>query len=443
MKGRAVDQLVFESMFSKSRAGDPPNFHAFLQRTLILEVRSEVHAFFGHLDTQEAKYPGLDYCNPVHRVRLSRWPWHRRLFRAFDSLRLTPNEIANLTKWEGTKWAKERYEKEQGITIRDTAADEFSEWIEPEDRPLASASRGRTAETEAASEDEDMDGEDTDEEMESEAKYPGLDYCNPVHRVRLSRWPWHRRLFRAFDSLRLTPNEIANLTKWEGTKWAKERYEKEQGITIRDTAADEFSEWVEPEDRPLAPASRGRTAETEAASEDEDMEGEDTDEEMESVGTALNERLRERVARREAGEHATVLDEEWEQWLKNAIESGELPFVTPQTMQSTNSTNTPIMPTTLFPPRMLSAARAGQWSDIPDFLHDMIQRSISVETTDREEPLMPPLTRAPRRGPTDERRHPGAPWLRPYSGLRLPVGDGVTQSSPDLNAPVAADPPGA
>ncbi|CRK33280.1 hypothetical protein BN1723_003955 [Verticillium longisporum] len=127
----------------------------------------------------------------------------------------------------------------------------------------------------------------------------------------------------------------------------------------------------------------------------------------------------------------------------NAIESGELPFVTPQTMQSTNSTNTPIMPTTLFPPRMLSAARAGQWSDIPDFLHDMIQRSISVETTDREEPLMPPLTRAPRRGPTDERRHPGAPWLRPYSGLRLPVGDGVTQSSPDLNAPVAADPPGA
>ncbi|CRK15396.1 hypothetical protein BN1708_011462 [Verticillium longisporum] len=75
--------------------------------------------------------------------------------------------------------------------------------------------------------------------------------------------------------------------------------------------------------------------------------------------------------------------------------------------------------------------------------HDMIQRSISVETTDREEPLMPPLTRAPRRGPTDERRHPGAPWLRPYSGLRLPVGDGVTQSSPDLNAPVAADPPGA
>ncbi|EEY17753.1 conserved hypothetical protein [Verticillium alfalfae VaMs.102] len=236
---------------------------------------------------------------------------------------------------------------------------------------------------------------------------------------------------------------IANLTKWEGTKWAKERYEKEQGITIRDTAADEFSEWVEPEDRPLVSASRGRTADTEAASDDEDMEGEDTDEEMESVGTALNERLRERVARREAGEHATVLDEEWEQWLKNAIESGELPFVTPQTMQSTNSTNTPIMPTTLFPPRMLSAARAGQWSDIPDFLHDMIQRSISVETTDREEPLMPPLTRAPRRGPTDERRHPSAPWLRPYSGLRLPVGDGVTQSSPDLNAPVAADPPGA
>ncbi|KAM0335459.1 hypothetical protein ACHAQA_000507 [Verticillium albo-atrum] len=322
MKGRSVDQLVFESMFSKSRAGDPPNFHAFLQRTLILEVRSEVHAFYGHLDTQEAKYPGLDYCNRIHRVRLSRWPWHRRLFRAFDSLRLTHNEVANLTKWEGTKWAKERYEKEQGITIRDTAADELSEWIEPEDRPVDSAPRGQTAETEEQSDDEDMDGEETEEEMES-------------------------------------------------------------------------------------------------------------------VGTALNERLRERVARREAGDLATVLDEEWEQWLKNAIESGELPFTAPQMPQSASPTNTTtIMPTTLFPPRMLSAARAGQWREIPDFLHDLIQRSISVETADREEAPMPPLTRAPARG-SEERRSQGARLRRAYLEMH------ITPENPSGVLPRAADLPGA
>src|SRR6187549_1751815 len=134
MKGPSIDQLVWETMFPKPRQQDPPSFQHLLQRYLVLEVRQEVHSYYGHLDTQEAKYPGLDYTNKIHRIRLSRWPWHRRLFRAFDNLRLTNAEISGLTKWEGTKWAKERYEKEQGIVIRDTTADGFPDWIEPEHR---------------------------------------------------------------------------------------------------------------------------------------------------------------------------------------------------------------------------------------------------------------------------------------------------------------------
>ncbi|UQC88240.1 uncharacterized protein CLUP02_13763 [Colletotrichum lupini] len=330
MKGRPIDQLVYEHMFPKPRASDPQNFHALLQRSLILEVRQEVHSFYGHLDTQEAKYPGLDYCNPIHRIRLSRWTWHRRLFRAFDNLHLTPNEIAGLTKWEGTRWAKERYEKEQGISIRDTAGDGFPDWIEPEDRPAAPVRNPRSRSV------------DTDD-----ATDPG----------------------------------------------------------------------------------------------DEDMDGEESDEELESVGVALNQRLRERAARREAGDMSTVLDEEWEQWLKNVIESGELPYLSNDDISPSRAdpAAVAVVPQALFPPRMLSAARAGQWQDIPDFLHDIIRRTLENQNSSSGEetaapPRLPSISSrnaARERRGTDEHHIGGiSNWRRTYSDLRLPVGDSA--ASPNL-----------
>jgi hypothetical protein len=329
MKGRPVEQLVYEYMFPKPRASDPQNFHAFLQRHLVLEVRQEVHSFYGHLETQEAKYPGLDYCHPTHRIRLSRWQWHRRLFRAFDALRLTPNEIASLTKWEGTKWAKERYEREQGITIRDTTVDELSDWTAPADRQ----SRQQPASEEP--------GEGMDETM-----------------------------------------------------------------------------------------------------------AEDSDEELASVGLHLNERLRERVALRNvSGDLSMSLDEEWEQWLKNAIEAGELPEIADRIAQANGTTRPPPGPINpgVFPPRMITAARNGQWNDIPDYLHSMIRSVLEMEA-DTTQPTPPPglahLTRqrANRsRAPRDfgqfsaevlaARRRMVQQQLaeqqrRTYSDLRLPGGDG-------------------
>ncbi|KAF9875772.1 hypothetical protein CkaCkLH20_06704 [Colletotrichum karsti] len=322
MKGRPVDQLVYEHMFPKPRASDPQNFHALLQRSLILEVRQEVHSFYGHLDTQEAKYPGLDYCNPIHRIRLSRWTWHRRLFRAFDNLRLTPNEIAGLTKWEGTKWAKERYEKEQGITIRDTAGDGFPDWVEPEDRPALPA-RDTTSQS-----------VDTDD-----ASDPG----------------------------------------------------------------------------------------------DEDMDGEESDEELHSVGEALNQRLRERVAQRDAGDMSTVLDEEWEQWLKNVIESGELPFINSSQIAQ-RGVSDGILTQPPFPSSMLSAARAGQWQDIPDFLHDIIRRTLEAPNSSVEAP--PPSNTNPPRERRDTDDHYYAErimdWRRRHSGLRLPFSTEVPMTPREL-----------
>ncbi|KFA60199.1 hypothetical protein S40285_07563 [Stachybotrys chlorohalonatus IBT 40285] len=268
MKGRPVDQLVYEYMYPKPKPTDPNNFQMLLQRNLIPEVRHETQAFYGHLDTQEAKYPGLDYTHPTHRMRLCRWTWHRRFFRAIDALRLTPAEIAGLTKWEGTKWAKEKFEKEQGIVIRDTTADELSDWTDPSVR----------------------DGP--------------------------------------------TPPVQQDL------------------------------------------AVEGRSDEVKM---DED---EDSDEELESVGIELNERLRAQAARREAGDTSAVIDEEWEQWLKNLLENGDTPFFgeafADELFQRVVSSGT--VPASLFPPAMINAARAGLWQEIPESLHPMIRRAIEAQS---------------------------------------------------------------
>lgn len=250
MKGRKVEQLVYEQMFPKPRPQDPHSFDALLQRYIILEVRQEVISFYGHLDTSEAKYPGLNYNNRTHRTRLSRWQWHRRLFRAFDALRLTPNEISAVTHWEGTKWAKERYEREQNCVIRDTAMDGMPVWTG----------------------------------QESTAQRPQY----PTHRV-------------------------------------SQTAEGEEDLdAMRD--------------------------ETEEESEDE----------LESVGIALNEQLRERLAARDAGDSSLPLDEAWEQWFKNAVETGEISAVRERQ-------------------RMLDNARAGNWDAIPGSLQNIIYNALAAE----------------------------------------------------------------
>ncbi|KAK3329309.1 hypothetical protein B0H66DRAFT_596900 [Apodospora peruviana] len=322
MKGRPIDQLVYEYMFPKPRQSDPQSFHALLQRHLILEVRQEVHSFYGHLDTQEAKYPGLDYTRPIHRIRLSRWQWHRRLFRAFDNLHLTNAEIASLTKWEGTKWAKERFEREQGITIRDTTDDDFAQWIEPEDRPAARAQRALSQETEERS-----------------------------------------------------------------------------VIMAEAMAADEES-----------------------------------DEELESVAVPLNEQLREQIALRNAsGDLSTPLDPEFENWLKNAIESGELPHVADQIARLSGPQSS-LTADDIFPVRFLAAARAGHWNEIPGFYHDVIRHVLETESHSRR---MQSAVSASSSGHASSGLAPlnvanifGPEQRRTFSDLRLPVGS-------DGNGPTA------
>lgn len=288
MKGRPIDQLVYEYMYTKPKSTDPKNFQELLQRQLVPEVRLETQAFYGHLSSQEAKYPGLDYSHNPHRVRLSRYPWHRRLFRAFDNLGLTKSEIAGLTKWEGTRWAKERFEREQGIKIRDTTGDGIEDWVEPALR-VPSAPQAQRADVEDM-EDIQEDGETEENEMEDD--------------------------------------------------------------------------------------------------------GEDSDVEIRSVGVELNERLRAAVAQREAGNVATVMDEEWEQWLKEAAEAGGLPFSELGLSPNANVPGTrPATERPAIDPRVLNAARLGQWQQIPDFLHNIVRQNIEAHNRRLEDAAITPTTR--------------------------------------------------
>jgi hypothetical protein len=171
MKRRAIDELVYEHMFPHPKPTDPQNWAKFLERHLLTEVRQETACFYGSLDTREAQYPGLDYSYAPHRMRLSRFTWHRRLFRAFDTLRLTESEIAGLTHWEGTRWAKERFEKEQNIKIRDTTGDCIQDWVDPtETRPEVPSQLAREAELYDFDEAEENEGSDDPDQMDEDGE---------------------------------------------------------------------------------------------------------------------------------------------------------------------------------------------------------------------------------------------------------------------------------
>jgi hypothetical protein len=126
-----IAHLLYAHLFPRPKDDDPPSFAAHLALNLVQEVRVEVGLFYGDLVTIEAKYPGLDYCYGPHRMRLGRFPHHARLFAAFDTLNLTYQEIQDFCCWEGTRWARERYEKDEGCIIKDTTGDHIPLFVDP------------------------------------------------------------------------------------------------------------------------------------------------------------------------------------------------------------------------------------------------------------------------------------------------------------------------
>ena len=159
------------------------------------------------------------------------------------------------------------------------------------------------------------------------------------------------------DDLRLTDHEIRLICTWEGTRHAREQYELLHKIKIKDTTWDGVGIDQIFAQAPTATSteSRGGEAESYISDDDEEMsdealsdEEEEEDDDMEggigsselgedpesedglshsiltrSVGVELNQRLLAATEARARGEDV-VLDEAWEQWLKEAAERDEV-----------------------------------------------------------------------------------------------------------------------
>lgn len=230
MKKPRIAELVMSRLYPQRKDNNPSDWQTYIRRSLIQEVRTETVCFYGAANCLEAQYPGLDYANPAHRVRLSRFPAHRKLFRVFDELRLTNYEIQRLCTWEGTRWARETYEANNRVKIKDTT------W-----NGVVDLTNKRTTVTVAPSY--------TGEIIETE---PG-------------------------------------------------------GISENDLDS-------EGEDAEMSDSDEG----------DELSEEESEDELQRSVGVDLNQRLLVATEARARGEEANI-DADWEQWLKEAAERGDLP----------------------------------------------------------------------------------------------------------------------
>jgi hypothetical protein len=106
-----------------------------------------------------------------------------------------------------------------------------------------------------------------------------------------------------------------------------------------------------------------------------DDKNEYSDMEIRNVGIELNERLRAAVAQRMTGYTAMDMKDEWECWLKDAVEAGGLRILSSDLSPNTSVsgigqvTNNKLA----MHPRFLDAAQLGQWQQIPDFLHNIVR----------------------------------------------------------------------
>ena len=230
-----ISHLLYAHLFPHPEANNPPSFSAHLARNLVPEVRIEVATFYGDLNSAEARYPGLNYCHPPHRMRLGRFKHHRRLFQAFDDLGLTYQEIQEFCCWEGTRWARERYERDEGVKVVDTTGDEIGPFVDRRDlRRERKGSITRKTDIEVVVEDrlridEEMSdadsegGEDEDEAETTADESPLEAVALEEHISELSRrrqqainareQEYNRRIMAAWEQgLALTP-ELENYLK--------------------------------------------------------------------------------------------------------------------------------------------------------------------------------------------------------------------------------------
>ena len=120
MQKPEIWKLVVAQLISSKKDLTLSDWRSYITQYLVPEIKLESNRFFGGIDDQESRYPGLDYANPAHRLRLGSFHHHAGLFKAFDKLRLTEHEIYILCKWHGTKRAKDEHERNRQTRVIDT-----------------------------------------------------------------------------------------------------------------------------------------------------------------------------------------------------------------------------------------------------------------------------------------------------------------------------------
>lgn len=259
-----ISVMVYNQLFPNPGPSDPQSFSTHLTKNLVGEVRIETATFYGSLDTIEARYPGLNYAHPAHRKRLGRFPHHKRLFEAFDKLGLTESEIQGFCRWEGTLWARERYERDEGVKVRDTTAEEIGEWVDTRRRGARGAAQNK--------------GINVKTDIEVEIEEVGAE-----------------------------EEEDSDSTATQQNNASQQQRPVDTEMRERDDDDDDEGAAVD--------------------SDNEDDNGNDDDDDImhnESVGFALNQRLLQAAAMRQRGVEDVIMDPEWEQFLKEAQERGDL-----------------------------------------------------------------------------------------------------------------------
>lgn len=233
-----IAHLLYAYLYPHPTSNDPPSFSAHLARNLVPEVRIEVATFYGDLNSVEARYPGLNYCHPPHRMRLGRFKHHQRLFEAFDNLGLTYNEIQEFCCWEGTKWARERYEKDENVRVEDTTGVDVPFYVDRRERaseegrrqsitrktdisvvvePASNAARHQQRPVEQNEEEmSDADSEGEEDEVEDGEETPTEAAAREEHISELARrreQAINQRIITAWEQGQSLPPEIEQYLK--------------------------------------------------------------------------------------------------------------------------------------------------------------------------------------------------------------------------------------
>ena len=156
MKKPEVWKLVLGRLLPAKSDFSRDDWRTYIHRYLLPEIQAETLRFYGETTSPEALHPGLDYANAGHRARLQVFPRHNQLFCVFDKLRLTDGEIQALCKWEGTLLAKEHFERQHKMEVKDTTWDGIQQYNKQTPSaylmPIRRSQRGGLAPSKTASE---------------------------------------------------------------------------------------------------------------------------------------------------------------------------------------------------------------------------------------------------------------------------------------------------